>query len=91
MTKLDPPLLMTEREANEKFYPDSYVMKGCYRVGWDLHGYVVAHAPLGNEELSDYANKLFFESEPWTVTLSFTKDPFDGRWLHSVAYIDEAE
>jgi len=89
MIKFDNPLTLTEEDANERFYPDSYIMIQCVYEDEILRGRVVAHAPLGDEELSNHAERLNKKGEFGMVILTDTKDPLDGGSLLGEIYCVE--
>ena len=49
LSRLDHPVWMTVDEADEKLYPNSYIMIHCeVDTGLTTAGYLVAYAPLKN-------------------------------------------
>jgi len=89
MIKIDKPVVMTESEANENYFPNSYIMVQCVRQHKILKGYVVAHAPLGNEALSDYATELNKKGNLGRVVITDTKDPLQGgSLLGEIHYVE---
>jgi hypothetical protein len=84
ITKLGKPVLMTIDEAEEKFYPDSYVMVNCkLERGRVAAGEVFAYAPLKNNggQLGQLATDLARSGNYGKVKLNRTKDPLDGGSL----------
>jgi hypothetical protein len=84
MTKLENPVRMTEEEANEKFYPNSYVMIHCEmgELGRLISGEVVAYAPLKKKgPLVDYAWDMSDNGSFGEIIINDTKDPLDGGSL----------
>ena len=86
ITKLEEPIWMTIDEAQERFYPNSYVMVNCEREdesGWIVSGKVVAYAPMKNNGgmLSQLVSELCNLDEFGEVRLQRTKDPLDGGSL----------
>ena len=80
---------MTVEEADERFYPNSYVMINCE---WDtsliVAGEVVAYAPLKHDgSLSRLKHELAVSGKYGDVFLNLTKDPLDGGSL-LVEYCD---
>ena len=77
MTILEIPVRMTEVEANEKFYPNSYVMVNCERdESMTLYGEVLAYAPLKKKgPLCDYTDELHNSGNYGYVTMTDTDDP----------------
>ena len=91
LQKLETNEVLTESEANDKFYPYSYIMVECFYDGDILKGRVVAYAP--NEmspALLDYATELNKSGECGRVITNYTKDPFEGRTLfYEIHCVDE--
>ena len=83
MTKLEKPVRMTVDEANEKFYPNSYLMVNCeLDTGAVVAGEVIAYAPLKEQgPLVDYAGELSRDGKHGEVVKLNTKDPLDGGSL----------
>ena len=84
ITKLEKPVQMTTDEAQEKFYPNSYVMVNCvWENGCIISGEVFAYAPMKNNggQLSRLSSELTRSGEYGDVKLSNTKDPLDGGSL----------
>ena len=86
ITKLENPIWMTTDEAQEKLYPNSYVMVNCEReeeFGVISAGAVVAYAPMKNNGgmLSRLQDELADSGEYGEVWLGLTKDPLDGGSL----------
>jgi len=86
MTKLEKPVWMTIDEAQEKLYPNSYVMVNCEReeeFGVIFAGEVVAYAPMKNNGgmLSKLQDELTDSGGYGEVWLGLTKDPLDGGSL----------
>ena len=82
-TKIETDEILTEEEANKRYYPNSYIMVECSREGYILKGRVIAFAPLNElPALSEYANELYRAGKHGHVTLTNTKDPFEGRTLY---------
>jgi len=84
ITKLEKPVWMTIDEAEEKFYPDSYVMINCkWEHGLIVAGEVFAYAPMKNNggQLGRLASELTRSGEYGAVKLNRTKDPLDGGSL----------
>jgi|GEM_PF-1078707 len=86
ITKLNPPIRMTTEEAQEKYYPHSYVMINCEREqenGWIIAGEVVAYANARNNGgmLVKLQDELTDAGKCGEVTLELTKDPLDGGSL----------
>ena len=84
MTKLEKPVWMTVKEANEKYYPNTYVMINCeVDTGLPIAGEVVAYAPLKNNggEISKLKSKLARSGKYGVVDINQTKDPLDGGAL----------
>ena len=83
MIKLDQPLRLTVEEANEKFYPNTYLMINCkIELGATLEGDVIAYSPIKKQgSLVDYAWELGGSDENGEVSVFDTKDPLDGEAL----------
>ena len=82
LTKVEANEFLTEEEANERYYPNSYIMVECFREGHILKGRVAAYAPLDKSlGLSYYARELNLSGKYGLVIVTDTKDPFEGRSL----------
>ncbi|MDR2168166.1 MAG: hypothetical protein LBE35_10015 [Clostridiales bacterium] len=83
MVILDKPLKMSEMEANERFYPNSYVMIHCeFDGGVVRQGDVVAYAPPGGRgPLIEYGWDLAETGNYGEVRTNYTRDPFNGEAL----------
>ena len=82
LTKIETDEILTEEEANERYYPNSYIMVECFREGYILRGRVVAYAPgKMMPELLEYGRELNLSGKFGRVISNHTKDPFEGRTL----------
>ena len=91
LTKIETDEILTEEEANKRYYPNTYVMVECFYEGLILRGRVVAHAPLEKSlGLSYYARDLNVSGKYGRVIVTNTKDPFEGRTLfYEIHCVDE--
>jgi len=78
--KIKSPIKMSVDDANEKFYPNAYIMANCeMEEGNFSEGYVVAIAPQGSYGiLKNYQRALLKDSSNGEVHMETTKDPLDG-------------
>jgi hypothetical protein len=84
VTVLEKPVWMTTDEAQEKFYPNSYVMVNCvWENGGIIGGEVYAYAPMKNNggQLSQLVDDLSDAGGHGDVWLRRTQDPLDGGSL----------
>jgi len=84
ITKLEKPTWMTAKEADKKYYPDSYIMVNCkIEEGNIVSGEVVAYAPMKNNggQLGNYKRELTLAGKYGVVFIMQTKDPLDGGSL----------
>ncbi|MCL1883073.1 MAG: hypothetical protein FWF81_04885 [Defluviitaleaceae bacterium] len=84
ITKLEKPIWMTVEEADEKFFPDVYVITNCETRGGDIaSGVVVAYAPMRNNGgvIYDLADELHKSGEHGEVYFRLTQDPLEGGSL----------
>ena len=81
-TKVETDEILTEEEANERYFPNSYIMVECFYEGLTLNGRVVAYAPLKKSMgLTHYSRELNLSGKYGLVVITDTKDPFEGRSL----------
>jgi hypothetical protein len=84
ITKLEKPTWMTVGEADEKFFPNVYVIANCEMGRGDIiAGNVVAYAPMRNNDgkIYDLVSELSRTGEHGEVWFRFTQDPLDGGSL----------
>jgi hypothetical protein len=77
---LDKPTRMTVKEANKKYYPNSYIMVNCEMdSNLIIGGDVYAYAPLRHDgSLTELKFNLSRGGRHGVVCSRYTKDPLDG-------------
>ena len=84
LTILESNEVLTEEEANVRYYPNAYIMVECFYEGLVLKGRVAAYAPPDKSMgLNYYARELNMSGKHGHVIVTDTKDPFEGRTLFS--------
>jgi hypothetical protein len=84
LTMLEKPTWMTVKEADKKFFPNSYLLTHCEtESGCASAGYVVAYAPMRNNggKLSALMDELTDSNNHGEVVVQQTQDPLDGGSL----------
>jgi hypothetical protein len=91
VTVLEKPVRMTVEDANEKFYPNTYIMVNCeVDLGLPLSGDVYAYAPMKHDgSLTRLLSELSRSKKYGIVDMSLTKDPLEGGSLLVEYFEDE--